>query len=104
MAFSVEKIFFSVDQRKDDEFDPDTGNTDVIIQGNNGEKYIASFFAYNNIHVKAIENKIQQEFLKGQYFWVENMVLVKSCKKEVIQKVVEEMIDEGEFLKAFQLV
>ena len=101
MTQSIEKIFLSVDRRKEEQFDPYTGNTDVIVHLDNGEKYTASFFAYKNIEKKALENKLNENFMGGKYIWFNNMVLIESCTKDLITEVVQEMIDEGEFHKAF---
>lgn len=101
MDLTIKQIFISVEERIDEDFNPYTGNTDVIVQFDNDEKYVASFFAYKNIEVMATENKTRNAFLAGKYFWVNNLVLIECCSEELIKEVVQEMIDEGEFFDAF---
>lgn len=101
MELAIEEIFIAVEKRLEEDFNPYSDNTDVIVRLNNGEKYAASFFSYKNIELKAEENKTNNEFLDGKYFWVKSLVLIECCTEELITEVVQEMIDEGEFLNAF---
>ena len=90
--------------QKDDHSNTVSGNTDVIVHLDNGKKYIASFFSYD--FVKDIRNKNIETgaFAKGKYFWDKHMVLVEECSSKVIQPVIQEIIDEGEFLDVFELM
>jgi hypothetical protein len=40
----------------------------------------------------------------GTYFWKKNMVLVKDCKLSTIKPVVMELLYEGEFQTAFEML
>lgn len=101
MELTIEELFISADKRPEEDFDPYTDNTDVIVRLSDEKIYAASFFAYKNIQRKAAENRAANEFLNGKYFWVKSLILIECCSKELITKVVQEMIDEGEFLNAF---
>ena len=103
MDLSIKQIFISAEERINEPFDPCTGNTDVIILLNNNKKYAASFFSFKNIEVQVAENKrLSNSALNGKYLCFSNMVLIECCTRELIINVVEEMIDEGEFLRVFQ--
>lgn len=87
-------------------------NTDVIAfieeEGDNGElhkeRYIASFFTYKNIETLSKDNKGLGSFLDGKYFFSKNMILIDNCNIENIRKVINHMIEEGEFKIVFEKV
>lgn len=76
--------------------------TDVIVVLSNGYKYAASFIPYSEVeHIR--EHSMQSgEFLNGLYYWGHNMVLVESCEQKTVERVVEHMIEEGDFSEAFR--
>ena len=39
-----------------------------------------------------------------QYFWRKNMVLVNDFKSETIEQIIYEMMDEGDFVQAFEKI
>ena len=90
--------------KKDDNGKAISGNTDVIVQLDNGSKYIASFFSYDYIKVIRNKNIKTGAFAKGKYFRDKNMVLVEECSAKVIKPVIQDLIDEGEFLDVFELM
>jgi hypothetical protein len=102
MNSEVKSIHLSSQNEDYENFNPKRGNTDVIVSLEDGRKYIASFFAYDNIEELRIQHEINGDFLHGSYFWAKNMVLVKECSPDVIDPVVKNMIDEGEFNDIFR--
>jgi hypothetical protein len=96
------KIFITAELEKDDEGDQQQGNTDVIVFLSDGHKYTASFFSYAFIEQIRNRNKISGDFLNGKYFWGKNMVLVEDCIPDIINPVVKDIIDEGEFKEIFR--
>jgi len=98
----VKKIFLSSEFMESENDIVNLGNTDVLVTLNNGKKYIASFFSYN--YVEAIKNEHERngEYLNGKYFWDKNMVLVRDCSIKTVEQVVNEVIDEGDFLEVFR--
>ena len=78
------------------------GTTDVVVQLENEKKYIASFFSYNYVNEIRREHMKNGEFLNGNYFWKKNMVLVEDCSVNIIESVVKDLIDEGDFEEAFK--
>jgi hypothetical protein len=78
------------------------GSTDVIVYLENGRKFVASFFSYSNILEMQIHHQTDGNYLFGSYFWNRNMVLVDNCSLQIIEPVVNDLIDEGDFLEAFR--
>jgi len=98
----VKKIFITAELQDNDCDNPIDGNTDVIVFLADGHKYTASFFTYSFIEQIRNNNKLTGDFLNGKYFWGKNMVLVEECSKDVINPVVKDIIDEGEFSDVFR--
>ena len=79
-------------------------NADVIVTMENGDKYIASFFAYDSILPIRDTHIETGDFLNGKYFWMKNMLLIDSCLHDNVKNVIEHLIDEGDFKDAFKLI
>ncbi len=101
MEFKVNRIHLTAESSKEINYDPKNGNTDVVVFLRNGKKYLASFFAYANINEMRLQHQKNGNFLDGDYFWDKNMVLVKDCSLNIIEPVVKDLIDEGNFQEAF---
>ena len=84
--------------------DTEHGNSDVVVHLENGEKYVATFYAYGNIVRLQKEHQISGAFLKGKYFQANNMVLIDDCSEENVQAVVEHMLEEGDFKTVFKKI
>jgi hypothetical protein len=102
MELNVKSIHITAKDGEVHDFDPSTGNTDVIVFLENGKKFIASFFAYGNIEVLRLVHQFDGAFLNGNYFWDKNMILVKECTLKSIELVVTDIIEEGNFQEAFR--
>jgi hypothetical protein len=102
MEVIVKNIYITAYNGNNDTFNPKKGNTDVIVSLESGKKYIASFFAYDNIDELRLQHQLNGDFLYGSYFWNKNMILVEECSLEFIEPVVQDMIDEGNFQEAFR--
>ncbi len=100
MNFKVDNVLLSSDFGLSDNVN-DNDITDVVIQLKIKNKYIASFFSFSYIDKISRENKENGKFLSGSYFWEKNMVLVKECSANIIEPVVKDLIDEGNFREAF---
>jgi hypothetical protein len=98
----VEKIFITAERHSENSSDQNNENTDVIVVLADGHKYTASFFTYDFIEKMRNKNKLTGDFLNGKYFWGKNMVLVEECSAEIINPVVKDIIDEGEFVDVFR--
>ncbi|MCB0842627.1 MAG: hypothetical protein KDE26_05090 [Bacteroidetes bacterium] len=44
------------------------------------------------------------KFLAGTYFWAKDMVLVDNIERGTIKKIVEHLIEEGDFLDVFRRI
>ena len=104
MSLEIEKVFLTNEFTQNSKDDVKTDSTDVIVSLTNGEKYIASFFAYDNIRKQELHHQRTGEFLFGKYFQYENMILVADCSHQLIQEVIHHLIDEGNFKTAFKLI
>jgi hypothetical protein len=102
MELIVKSIHLTAQNGDNENFDPKRGNTDVILSLENGTKYIASFFAYDNIEGLRLQHQLNGDFLHGSYFWDKNMILIKDCSLQTIETVVSDIIDEGNFQEAFR--
>lgn len=100
----IKKIYLTIEIPVTNGFDISNENTDVIVLMENGKKYIASFFTYDNIEKLKKEHQRSGEYLSGKYFRADNMVLIDQCSKEAVREVVEHMIDEGDFYIAFKRI
>ena len=103
MELKIRRIFIP-NQDHGDATTGDPGSTDVIVLSENGSKYVASFFTYDNVEEQRRQNNHNGEYMDGLYFWDKNMVIVEECSLPTIRKVVQYMIDEGEFQEAFKLL
>jgi hypothetical protein len=101
-GIEIKKLFITAELQKDDAGDQQKGNTDVIVFLSDGHKYTASFFSYDFIEQMRSKNKLSGDFLGGKYFWGKNMVLVEKCTPDVINPVIKDIIDEGEFKEIFR--
>jgi hypothetical protein len=92
------------------DMDPKDENTDVIVLLEESDetgkkstaKYIASFFAYDNIPELQSRHLSTGEYLNGKYFYSKNMLLIDDCSMQNVQMVVDHMLDEGEFWEVFE--
>ena len=77
-------------------------STEAVVVFENGDTYTASFFTYQ--HIASLRRLHQQEddFLNGKYFWVERMVLIDLISYESIQKVIDDLIEQGDFQSVFR--
>lgn len=104
MQDEIFQIYLSGITGKEEALDYDNFNTDVIVILDNGQKYLAAFFTYQNI--EQITQKCQKngEYLSGKYFWAKNLVLIDRCDPESVEAVVKDMIEEGEFKEVFHRI
>lgn len=100
----IKEILLSASVQDTDNFDAKSENTDVVVELSNGNKYAAPFFAYGNIEKLVEEYKVSGENLGGKYFYAHNMILVEECTEEGVREVVEDLIEEGEFLLIFKRI
>ena len=80
------------------------GPADVVVCLTNGEKFVASFFSYDQIAELRRVHQASGEFLHGAYFWSKHLVLVENCGPPFVRRVVEHLLEEGELAEVFDKV
>ncbi len=83
-------------------YDKNNTNSDVIVEFQNGKKYIATFFTYNNLIELINKNKLTGECLNGKYFWASSMIFVDEISKINLTMIIEKLIDNLEFYDVFK--
>lgn len=79
-------------------------NSDVIVAFKNGEKYIATFFTYENIEWLRQKNEKTGECLNGKYFFATDLILIDRLNREEILKIINYLINQNEFFTAFEKI
>lgn len=102
MDSKIEKIYLSLEALNYDSINFQDDHTDVIILFGNGSYYSASFFTFQNIWTLKEQNRQNGTFLKGSYFWVEGMILIDDLAINTVKKVINELLEEGDFERAFK--
>src|SRR5437870_2693563 len=90
-------IWIEAEQRAPGEWNPSDDNTDVIVTFENGARWVATFFSYQNILSLAKKNRNTGECLDGKYFVATDMVLVDEVTRQRIEEVVAELIERNDF-------
>lgn len=95
LELSIKSIWFEFLESQDsiDRFD---SNSDVVFELNDGSKWGATFFTYQNIETLRKKNQQSGECLNGSYFCAEAMILVSEMSEEVIGAVLQGMLSSGE--------
>jgi len=96
------KVWIEAEEWSEGELNIHNDNTDVIVKFNNGDRWCASFFTYNNIGKLVEKNKRSGECLHGKYFWASDMILVDKISRERILEVIDYLCKEGEFESVFK--
>lgn len=85
-------------------WDPLDDNSDVKVVLSDGSSWVATFCTYRNIATLRSKNVETGECLGGVYFWATDLILIDELTRERIAAVVEDLIANGEFESAFDLV
>jgi len=79
-------------------------NSDVIVTFENGDKYIATFFTYENIESLRQKNQKTGECLNGKYFCATDMILIDKLNRKEVLGVINHQIKEEEFYTYFDKI
>ncbi len=90
-------IWIEAEECAEGEWTPADSNSDVIVTLGNGERWVATFFSYQNILSLREKNRFTGECLGGRYFCATDMILVDEVSRERIEEVVAEMLAQKEF-------
>ena len=74
------------------EWNPVDDNSDVIVTFENGDKWVATFFSYQNILSLTQKNRKTGECLGGKYFVATDMILVDEVSRDRIEEVVADLV------------
>ena len=98
----IKDIVFTAERLSKTPLDYKNMNTDVIVNFDNGDKYIATFFSHESLK-QMLEADIKTiEFSSGKYYRILNMVIVKDFNEGDMHHVIETMIAEGDFQLVFK--
>ena len=94
MGLCIKDLYLSADPDSSDRgVDHTNENTDVIVlveacvddHQKRMEKYVASFFSYENINELKSHHLKTGDFLNGKYFFSKNMLLIDDCSILVVR-------------------
>ena len=83
------------------EWTPSDDDSDVIVTFENGDRWVATFFSYQNITSLAEKNRQSGECLAGKYFVATEMILVDEVSRNRIEEVVANLIEEDDLKTYF---
>ena len=99
---SVIQVYLSIENVDSHEINYESGYTDVIVEFENGDTYVAAFFSFGSLEILRKLHAENGDFLGGQYFWAMNMLLTDNCSRENIEEVINDLIEEGNFFPVFR--
>lgn len=80
------------------------GPADIIVVLSNNKKYLASFLSFRYLE-EMFRKKLEGENSHPDlFFWSKSIVVVKNCRIETIERVVDHLLEEGEFLEVFKML
>ena len=79
-------------------------NSDVIVTFENGERYVATFFTYENIDWLRHKNQKTGECLNGKYFFATDLILIDKLNRQEVTNVINHLIQEDEFFASFNKI
>jgi hypothetical protein len=97
MDGSVKNIILTADYQERGSTDYQNLRTDVIVQFEDGDKYVAAF-----ISCKSLENTIHESFEADKPYKVLDYILIKDFNGGDIRPIIEAMLAEGDFQVCFR--
>jgi hypothetical protein len=94
-------IWIEAEQWPPGRWTPADDNSDVIVTFEGGERWVATFFSYQNIFSLRDKNRGTGECLGGKYFCATDMILVDEVSRERVEEVVAELLGEESFETSF---
>lgn len=94
-------LWIEVEEWTPGSWHPADANTDVIVMHADGTRWEATFFTYKNILSLTSKYKQTGECLSGRYFWASDMILVEEITRPLIESVISELIQLGDFESVF---
>ena len=98
----IKDIVITAERLSNSPLDYENLNTDVIVNFDNGDKYIATFFSHESLK-QMLEMDIKTgEFFSEKYYRILNMVIIKDFNTGDLHQIIESMIAEGDFQLVFK--
>lgn len=85
-------------------WDPDDDNIDVEVVLRDGRRYGATMFTLANLARLFEKNRATGECAGGVYLWASGMVILSDLSTSTITIAVKDMLETGEFERAFALL
>lgn len=87
----IRKLWFEFEEWADG-YDRNDENADVHFELNDGTRWCASFFTYQNLLSQSRKNQATGECLSGQYFYADKPIFISEMNKELIVSVLNDII------------
>jgi hypothetical protein len=100
----IKKISLTAEDLRNEFVDYENLNTDVIVQFDNGDEYVAPFFSVKNLEGMIEEHKHSKEYFSEEYYKLLNAVLVNDFNNSKLLRVIEHMMVEGDFQVVFKKI
>jgi hypothetical protein len=105
MDGKVNKIILTAEYFHQGDIDYNDLNTDVIVQFEDGDKYSATFFSFQNLQNMIHEASYMDDKIGiGRYYKIMNMVLVKDFDQSNLRPIIDTMLAEGDFQLIFKKI
>jgi hypothetical protein len=100
----IKDIILTAEKLDDTPVNYEDLNTDVIVNFENGDRYVATFFSCKNLKKTVDADLGAFDFSSDRYYRILNMVLVEDLSKGNLLPVIESMIAEGDFQLIFKKI
>lgn len=98
----IKEVWIEYENISDKPTDFADTNTDVTVSFSDGRRFAATFITYKNISSLSKKNNGTGELLSGRYFVGSYMILIENCKRDLIESVINDLIENKEFYKYFE--
>lgn len=90
-------IWIEAEEWAPGEWSPADANSDVTVTFEDGKRWVATFFSYQNINSLTKKYQEQGDCLGGKYFVATDMILVDEVSRERIEEVISDLLGQNEF-------
>ena len=102
MDDAIKNIFLSNPEIGSDSEGIEAVNTDVFVQFESGEEYVASFLSYNSLETRIVYHRNSVALSSDEHYQLLNVVLVNDNAGGNLHRIIEHMLAEGDFQIAFR--
>ncbi len=85
----------------DEKIDETDCNADVVFELQDGSKWCASFYTFQNLLSLNRKNCMTGECLSGTYFYANKPIFISRMKKSIILSVIHDILQNGSPSDAF---